>query len=62
MDPVREVELPNAEAGEHLTCVTIELQNWVDQVLGAPASQSARAATIVSPDVSVVRIDIDARC
>jgi hypothetical protein len=30
MDPVGEIKLPGTKTGEHLACVTIELQNGVD--------------------------------
>ena len=59
MDPVGEIKLPSTKTGEDLAGITIKLENRIDQILGASTTQSTRATSIIGPDVTVMRIDIN---
>ena len=59
MDPVGEIKLPGTKTGEHLDGITIKLENRIDQVLSASTTQSTRTTSIIGPDVTVIRIDIN---
>jgi hypothetical protein len=59
MDPVGEIKLPGTKTGEDLAGITIKLENRINQILSASTTQSTRATSIISPDVTVMRIDIN---
>ena len=54
-------EEPRAEAGQDLAGLAVELEDRVDQVFRASARKPHAAAAVVRPDVSVDRVDVDAR-